>query len=108
MQSIGKSLKSASKICDVDYTDEHVEDLHQILMDSNFGKHERVDRGTYMHNYHRAYGKILGPERYKVQNVLEEGIWVGLGLLVAAGAWGWWSTCGCKLCKGCETGSCCK
>ena len=35
-------------------------------------------------------------------------IWVGLGLLVAAGAWGWWSTCGGKLCKGGETGSCCK
>ncbi len=81
MQLTGKSLKSASKICDVDYTDQHVEDLHQILMDCNFGKHERVDRGTYMHNYHRAYGKILGPERYKIQNVLEVGIWVGLGLL---------------------------
>ena len=43
MQLTGKSLKLASKICDVDYTDEHVEDLHQILMDCNFGKHERVD-----------------------------------------------------------------
>ena len=34
--------------------------------------------------------------------------WVGLGLLIGAGAWGWWSTCGCKLCKGGNTGSCCK
>ena len=34
-------------------------------------------------------------------------IWVGLGLLVSAGAWGWLSTCGCKLCKG-GNGSCCK
>ncbi len=33
--------------------------------------------------------------------------WWGLGLLVAAGAWGWWSTCGCKLCKG-GNSSCCK
>ena len=33
-------------------------------------------------------------------------IWVGLGLIVAAGAGGWWSTCGCKLCKG-GNGSCC-
>ena len=32
---------------------------------------------------------------------------VGFGLLVAAGAWGWWSTCGCKLCKGSKKGSCC-
>jgi len=32
---------------------------------------------------------------------------VGFGLLVAAGAWGWWSTCGCKLCKGGKKGSCC-
>jgi len=32
---------------------------------------------------------------------------VGFGLLVAAGAWGWWSTCGCKLCKGNKKGSCC-
>ena len=35
-------------------------------------------------------------------------IWIGLGLLVTAGVWGWWSTCGCKLCKGGNTGSCCK
>ena len=34
-------------------------------------------------------------------------IWWALALLVAAGAWGWWSTCGCKLCKG-GNGSCCK
>ena len=33
--------------------------------------------------------------------------WVGLGLLIGAGAWGWWSTCGCRLCKGSNTGSCC-
>ena len=32
---------------------------------------------------------------------------VGFGLLSAAGAWGWWSTCGCKLCKGGKKGSCC-
>jgi len=34
--------------------------------------------------------------------------WIGLGLLVGAGVWGWWSTCGCRLCKGGETGTCCK
>jgi len=25
---------------------------------------------------------------------------LGIGLGIVAGAWGWWSTCGCKLCKG--------
>ena len=84
MQLIGKSLKSASKICDVEYTDQHVEELHDLMIRLNFGKHEKVDRGTYMHNYHRAYGKLLGPDRYKVNNVLEIGIWVGMGLLTWA------------------------
>ena len=84
MQLTGKSLKSASKICDVDYTDQHVEELHELMLKLNFGRHDKVDRGTYMHNYHRVYGNILGPDRYKIQNVLEVGIWTGMGLLTWA------------------------
>ena len=84
MQLTGKSLKSASKICDVDYTDQHVEELHDLMIKLNFGRHDKVDRGTYMHNYHRVYGKLLGPDRYKIRNVLEVGIWTGLGLLTWA------------------------
>jgi hypothetical protein len=84
MQLTGKSLKSASKICDVDYTDQHVEELHDLMLQLNFGRHDKVDRGTYMHNYHRVYGKLLGPDRYKIRNVLEVGIWTGLGLLTWA------------------------
>ena len=84
MQSIGKSLKSAYKICDIDYTDKNVEDLDRIMIKVNFDRHEKADRGSYQHNYHRPYGKILGPERMKVENILEVGIWVGLGLLAWA------------------------
>jgi hypothetical protein len=54
------------------------------MLKLNFGRHDKVDRGTYMPNYHRVYGKLLGPERYKIQNVLEVGIWTGLGLLTWA------------------------
>ena len=32
---------------------------------------------------------------------------VGLGLLAAAGVWGWKVNCNCKPCKGGNTGSCC-
>ena len=84
MQSIGKSLKSAYKICEPDYTDDHVKELDELMIRVNFGKHEKADRGTYQHNYHRAYGKLLGEDRYKIKNVLECGIWVGLGLLTWA------------------------
>ena len=84
MQSIGKSLKSAYKICDIDYTDKDVEDLDRLMIKVNFDRHEKADRGSYQHNYHRPYGKILGPERMKVENILEVGIWVGLGLLTWA------------------------
>jgi hypothetical protein len=34
-------------------------------------------------------------------------LWVGLGLLTAAGIWGWKVNCGCKPCKGGNTGACC-
>ena len=84
MQSIGKSLKSAYKICEPDYPDNHAEELDELMIKVNFGKHEKADRGSYQHNYHRAYGKLLGPDRYKIKNVLECGIWVGLGLLTWA------------------------
>jgi len=30
--------------------------------------------------------------------------WLGLGLLLSAAGWAYWTTCGCKSCKG---GSCC-
>ena len=33
-------------------------------------------------------------------------IWVGLGLLVAVAGWAYWTTCGCKMCKG-GNGACC-
>jgi hypothetical protein len=35
-------------------------------------------------------------------------IWWGLGLLVAAGGWAYWTTCGCKDCKGGKKGACCE
>ena len=35
MQSIGKSLKSAYKICDIDYTDKDVEDLDRLMIKVN-------------------------------------------------------------------------
>ena len=54
MQSIGKSLKSAYKICEPDYTDDHVKELDDLMIRVNFGKHEKADRGTYQHNYHSA------------------------------------------------------
>ena len=34
-------------------------------------------------------------------------LWWGLGFLAAAAGWAYWSTCGCKLCKG-GNDSCCK
>ena len=41
---------------------------------------DKVDRGSYVHNYHRPYGKLLGPGREKIQTVLEVGVFAGLGL----------------------------
>ena len=80
MQSIGKSLKSAYKICEPDYIDRHGKMLDKIMLDVAFGREDKIDRGSHVHNYHRPYGKLLGPKRDAVQNVLEVGIWVGYGL----------------------------
>ena len=33
--------------------------------------------------------------------------WLGLGLLLSAAGWAYWTTCGCKPCKGNDT-TCCK
>ena len=80
MQSIGKSLKSAYKICEPDYIDKHGLMLDKIMLDVAFGRTDKVDRGSYVHNYHRPYGKLLGPGREKIQAVLEVGVFAGLGL----------------------------
>ena len=84
MQSIGKSLKSAYKICEPDYVDEHSKVLDKIMFDVNFKRVDKIDRGSYVHNYHRPYGKLLGPTRDKIRTVLEVGIWTGMGLLTWA------------------------
>ena len=34
--------------------------------------------------------------------------WVALVLLCVTVGWAYWTTCGCKLCKGGNVGSCCK
>jgi len=34
--------------------------------------------------------------------------WVALGMLCVTVGWAYWTTCGCKLCKGGQVGSCCK
>tara|TARA_R110001592_G_scaffold259447_1_gene523414 strand:- start:433 stop:744 length:312 start_codon:yes stop_codon:yes gene_type:complete len=34
--------------------------------------------------------------------------WVALGMLAVTAGWAYWVVCGCKLCKGGNTGSCCK
>jgi|TARA_R110000765_G_scaffold157296_1_gene260504 hypothetical protein len=80
MQSIGKSLKSAYKICEPDYIDEHGEALDKIMLEVAYGRLDKVDRGSFVHNYHRPYGKLLGPGRENVQTVLEVGVFAGLGL----------------------------
>ena len=84
MQSIGKSLKSAYKICEPDYVDEHSKVLDKLMFDVNFKRVDKIDRGSYVHNYHRPYGKLLGPTRDKIRTVLEVGIWTGMGLLTWA------------------------
>jgi len=87
MQSIGKSLKSGYKICEPDFYENNTRDLDRLMLQTNFGRPEKADRGSFLHNYHRPYSKIFYKDmRYKVENVLEIGIWVGLGLLT----WSHW------------------
>ena len=82
--------------------------LDKTTVDEKVVKHVNENRSLY--NLILCYIKCYGGYVLALGAGCTFGvnIWVGLGLLVAAGAWGWWSTCGCKLCKGGKTGSCCK
>ena len=72
MQSIGKSLKSGYKICEPDFYENNTRELDKLMLQVNFGRPEKADRGSFLHNYHRPYSKIFHKDmRYKVQNVLE-------------------------------------
>ena len=51
MQSIGKSLKSAYKICDPLGEDPTYTELADLMIKVNFGKPEKADRATSQHNY---------------------------------------------------------
>ena len=85
MQSIGKSLKSGYKICEPDFYENNTRELDKLMLQVNFGRPEKADRGSFLHNYHRPYSKMFHADmRYKVENVLEIGVWVGLGLLTWA------------------------
>ena len=70
---------------------------------------ENIDENRGLYNKILCYTKCYGGYLLAVGAGCTFGanFWAGLGLLVAAGAWGWWSTCGCKLCKG-RNGACCK
>ena len=70
---------------------------------------ENIDENRSLYNLILCYIKCYGGYLLALISglVFSSNVWVGLGLLVAAGAWGWWSTCGCKLCKGSQKGSCC-
>lgn len=81
MQSIGKSLKSAYRICDPLGEDPTYTELADLMIKVNFGKPEKADRATSQHNYHKAYATLFHDKREEINNVLEVGIWAGLGLL---------------------------
>jgi uncharacterized membrane protein len=68
-----------------------------------------IDENRSLYNLILCYIKCYGGYALAVGAGCSFGanIWWALGLLVAAGAWGYWSTCGCKLCKGGKKGSCC-
>jgi len=82
MQSIGKSLKSAYKICDPTAESSTITDLHELMLKVNFDDISKCERGIYLHNYHKAYATLFSDKREEVKNVLEIGIWSGLGLLM--------------------------
>lgn len=82
MQSIGKSLKSAYSICDPLGEDPTYTELSDLMIKTNFGKVEKCDRGLGEHHYHKAFATLLHDKRDEIKNVLEVGIWAGLGLLV--------------------------
>jgi len=61
-----------------------------------------INENRSLYNLILCYIKCFGGYLLAVGAGCSFGVnfWVGLGLLIAAGAWGWLSTCGCKLCKG--------
>ena len=71
---------------------------------------EHIDENRSLYNLILCYIKCYGGYALAVGAGCLFGVnfWWGLGFLAAAGAWGYWSTCGCKLCKGGKKGSCCK
>tara|TARA_R110000796_G_scaffold236301_1_gene355673 strand:- start:89 stop:382 length:294 start_codon:yes stop_codon:yes gene_type:complete len=81
--------------------------LDKTTVDEKVIGHVNKNKGLY--NTILCYTKCYGGYLLAVGAGCTFGIniWIGLGLLVAAGTWGWLSTCGCKLCKGGD-GSCCK
>ena len=82
MQSIGKSLKSAYKICDPMAESSTFIELNNLIIKTNFDDIKHCDRGTYLHNYHKAHATLFSDKREDIKNVLEIGIWTGLGLLL--------------------------
>ena len=80
--------------------------LDSTELDEKVVAHVNENRSLY--NLILCYAKCYGSNVLALVSGLTFGVnvWVALALLVASGAWGWWSTCGCKLCKG-GSGTCC-
>ena len=68
-----------------------------------------IDENRSLYNKILCYTKCYGGYLLAVGAGCSFGanFWWGLGLLVAAAGWAYWSTCGCRICKG-GNGSCCK
>ena len=63
MQSIGKSLKSAYRICDPLGEDPTYTELSDLMTKINFGKVEKCDRGLGEHHYHKAFATLFHDKR---------------------------------------------
>ena len=57
-------------------------ELNNLIIKTNFNDITYCDRGTYLHNYHKAHATLFSDKREDIKNVLEIGIWTGLGLLL--------------------------